>query len=570
MSVASGAAVLIATLGLRQISAAETDNWIRDGVSGCGTSNPFPSPDESIKWYGQCKDGRLYGTGTLIWYRGVEETERNEGMFKDGELDGSAITTYPDGHIIIGQYSQGRRNGTFVTIKPDSAHVRAVYQAGKLVSQNRMSPEDVAEWRRQRAAQSGLPVSAFETQAPPKQAPQVVQRPSQAVLPTPMVAAQAPQAALAAPVAAAPVAVGTASSVAGTAYGTASQTAAAVTPPSGWKQAPAPVVLRPPPPAPAVFANPTPLARASKPPPPVIVGSGRVVGDPSNAGGALRPTPLVAPSARPAQRRASPSATELARLYAGTGQTPVAPYATAYAAPAVATPWPQVQAQQPPQPVPPVAVIPATPPVPAPSAVPAYAPTPAPPPPSGTPITSSADADAAFARAYGMERAGQFYDAEQLYERIMVEQPSAASALLANARLTELHRRSLDKSVRIGTGRPAPTRESRVVAVNEPSPPTTTGEPTRRVRNPSLVTNSPDIGRTACTLDDLYEDGAFWCGLVTRDEGSHFLMEVRRIELPGFGNIGIRRSPCTGNTFINWFSRGTVIRVPKKCLTLQG
>ena len=69
--------------------------------------------------------GRLQGSGTLIWYRGNAETERNDGTFKDGELHGEAIITYPDGHIIVGQYNAGRRHGRFVTIKPNGAHVEA-------------------------------------------------------------------------------------------------------------------------------------------------------------------------------------------------------------------------------------------------------------------------------------------------------------------------------------------------------------------------------------------------------------------------------------------------------------
>ncbi len=81
-------AVLGAAVLAGAAAAAERPKWITDPSNGCGTSNPFPSREESIRWYGDCKDGRVHGRGTLIWLRKEVETERNEGTFKDGELHG--------------------------------------------------------------------------------------------------------------------------------------------------------------------------------------------------------------------------------------------------------------------------------------------------------------------------------------------------------------------------------------------------------------------------------------------------------------------------------------------------
>ena len=111
------------------------------------------------------------------------------------------------------------------------------------------------------------------------------------------------------------------------------------------------------------------------------------------------------------------------------------------------------------------------------------------------------------------------------------------------------------------------TKQRRVVPVNAPSP----GNTQRPASlNPSLVADSPALYRTVCTRDGLYESNSGWCGVVTGVEARHYQVEVRRIHLRGFLNIGITRSACTGNTFLNWFSRGAQVRVPQQCMMFQG
>jgi hypothetical protein len=175
------------------------------------------------------------------------------------------------------------------------------------------------------------------------------------------------------------------------------------------------------------------------------------------------------------------------------------------------------------------------------------------------PGVPSPDADALFTEAYQYERAGQPLEAARRYDRLLMTYPSAPSALLANARLTQLRGGGTPLTV---TATPAATVAAgarRVVPVNAPSS-----------LNPSLVADSPALYRTVCTRDGLYESNAGWCGVVTGVEPAHFRIEVRRIHLRGFLNIGITRSACTGNTFLNWFSRGAQVRVPQQCMTFQG
>jgi hypothetical protein len=190
--------------------------------------------------------------------------------------------------------------------------------------------------------------------------------------------------------------------------------------------------------------------------------------------------------------------------------------------------------------------------------------------------------DSLFKAAYQMERAGQLFEAEQLYERLLMHHPSAPAAQLANSRLGELRqarRQDVRDSVQeaslasaTGQAEQIPAGPaSRVVAVNSAVPPVDPASPAARTsRATALNYATPELHRRACTREGLYEDGARWCGAIRRDEGRFYRIEVEDVRLPRFGTIGISRSPCTGNTFLNWFSRGSLVRVPKECMEFEG
>ncbi len=148
--------------------------WVKDAKSGCATSNPYPNPNETITWFGNCRDGKLDGRGTLVWYRDGKETERNEGTFKQGEMDGYAVTTYPEGYTVHGQYKQGQRHGQFMTVRASGDYVRATYYNGKLVDQAKLTPLEAQQWR-----QAGGP-QLIATAAPPSEPPRQA---TQAALP---------------------------------------------------------------------------------------------------------------------------------------------------------------------------------------------------------------------------------------------------------------------------------------------------------------------------------------------------------------------------------------------------
>lgn len=139
-------------------------NWIVDETTDCGTSNPFPAADEYIRWYGPCVDGRLHGEGTLIWYGGDLEVERNKGSFLYGELHGKAVTRYPDGQTISGTYLNGQRNGDFLITRKDGDKISAVYERGRLMSQTNLTQRARTTPLAPVAAQ---PVQALAPSAPP-------------------------------------------------------------------------------------------------------------------------------------------------------------------------------------------------------------------------------------------------------------------------------------------------------------------------------------------------------------------------------------------------------------------
>ncbi len=122
---------------------------IRDPQTGCATSNPFPRENESITWTGGCENGLLSGYGVLTWRNGEETYERDEGVFRAGELDGPAIISFADGSRVYGSYRAGRRDGDFIIDRGEDGLVLARYEDGQFVSERALSEAENASWRQQ-------------------------------------------------------------------------------------------------------------------------------------------------------------------------------------------------------------------------------------------------------------------------------------------------------------------------------------------------------------------------------------------------------------------------------------
>ncbi len=564
--------------------------WIVDPVSNCATSNPFARADEEIRWYGACADGKLSGQGTLVWYVEGIESERNEGTFRAGEFDGEVITTYPDGEVIVGSYDDGVRDGDFTVIGVTGTHIRAKFRAGELVNEEEMTVTQIETWRNERASSYPGVLLAQAASQPPQVSATSLSANRQVIADAPAASPQAMSALLARAPAPQPVPtvqlarvdaaerVGSqptggvtqrradeplASAVpdvvpaqAGSAYagrtahvtralGGAVQVAALDTVPVA---SPAPVV------APAMRSDATPVT-SPMPTAPVLTprtsfaatGTVLIAGDgrpqPIEATQVAQLTPVRLDAPRPAEalRIERDGAGSLAQRYAGR-DGPWVVGARNAATSQITPPVARV-------PVAPVTVVPVR------SAAP------------GTNSASSTTADSLFASAYQLELQGRFAEAERQYHDLLVAHPSAPAALLANARLESL--RQSRGTVQVAQAAP-PRQSEYVVPANSPAPRYSGLPPTGTAGNPALALESALINKTVCSQNGIYANDARWCGIVTFDEGQFMRVEVTDITINGFGQIGITRSTCTGNTFLTWFSRGTSVRVPKRCMQVVG
>lgn len=130
--------------------------WIIDPAAQCGTSNPFATGRETISWSGKCLRGRLHGPGVLIWFEDGVETERDEGTFRNGELDGGAVITLADHTSIFGNYRDGVRHGEFMILATDGSYIQSIYADGILISQKVVDRTETKTWRDARKGDSRI------------------------------------------------------------------------------------------------------------------------------------------------------------------------------------------------------------------------------------------------------------------------------------------------------------------------------------------------------------------------------------------------------------------------------
>lgn len=485
--------------------------WIFDTTTACGTTNPFAKPGETIRWYGTCHGGKLGGYGTLIWYQSGRETERNEGTFKDGELDGRVITVFAVGHVIVGDYRAGQREGEFYLVSPDGRYHRNLYRGGELVDKRETSREAFRQWY---ARQPNTRAMAAVDGALAR-----ISQPVEAAPVTPRPAAQPKRRWL-----------------------TAEEFHRAGVP-GARKRVPrsAPnYQLR------SILGDKYPLPGAAPASPPWIALS------------PYRPIMHISPRrslgaqvTQPTPRHAvgvTPEALPQAPL----GYRPIRETARRWRIETLVVSNEQDGARNKAQSIqlkplsmrqsPRVAAQPA---------------------PTVLPAGRQAMADTVFAEGFRHERAGNFARARRAYERLLIEFPSAPATVLANDRLRGLNQARAvprDRSatdiagrdvIRVNGHRPVRSRR----AIPEPD-----------VRRGKTLPISAAISRRVCTDRKLYENDSAWCGIVIRDVASSYWVEVREVKLRGFGTFGIRRSTCSGDTLLTWFSRGSTVRVPKACM----
>lgn len=141
-----------------------------------------------------------------------------------------------------------------------------------------------------------------------------------------------------------------------------------------------------------------------------------------------------------------------------------------------------------------------------------------------------------FVQAFAAEQAGRTAQAAAAYSELAAQYPYTESASLAGERLAML------------------TVATPVAARARPAAPATP--------EPATSMN----GKYVCTVPGLFDNGSKWCGVVRNANPAYLSVEVKQVNAAGIFNIGFTRAPCTGNTFINYFSRGIRVSVPRNCM----
>ena len=111
MRVRALAAALLLVVSLPAAAQTPQPGWIADARSGCRVWNPAPQPKEAITWSGACQNGLAQGRGVLQWYQDNKPSERSEGEFRDGKLNGRGILIGANGDRYDGDFRDGRQNG---------------------------------------------------------------------------------------------------------------------------------------------------------------------------------------------------------------------------------------------------------------------------------------------------------------------------------------------------------------------------------------------------------------------------------------------------------------------------
>lgn len=112
-------------------AAAGEMSLIRDAATGCAIWNPNPHPHETIVWRGDIKNGKAHGYGIAVWYRHGRETERAEGHWHKGRLDGYAVWTHANDTVYEGEWHAGQKSGHGVYTWPDGMSFLGQYQKDK-------------------------------------------------------------------------------------------------------------------------------------------------------------------------------------------------------------------------------------------------------------------------------------------------------------------------------------------------------------------------------------------------------------------------------------------------------
>ncbi len=138
-------------------------DWIADAKTGCKVWNPAPAQDESIKWSGNCKDGKADGKGSLEWYKNIDLQTTITGTMKDGQCAQDCSAKTKDGDSYVGEMKDNLPHGKGVLIRADGKYegeFKDGERSGKGTLKFATGEVYVGEWQHGKMSGKGELVSA--------------------------------------------------------------------------------------------------------------------------------------------------------------------------------------------------------------------------------------------------------------------------------------------------------------------------------------------------------------------------------------------------------------------------
>lgn len=119
--------------------------WLVDDRSGCGAYDYNAGPGDSIRWSGDCRDGRAEGEGTLTLFSHGRVIERLAGRFSEGSLeDGDVRISWSDGSRYEGGQKDGAFEGYGVLVAADRKRYDGIWQDDRFKGSRDVAAENAA------------------------------------------------------------------------------------------------------------------------------------------------------------------------------------------------------------------------------------------------------------------------------------------------------------------------------------------------------------------------------------------------------------------------------------------
>lgn len=86
-------------------------NWTVDTTTNCKVWNNNPLPGETVRYTGSCPTGVAEGPGVAQWLENGQPSERAEGSYRNGRLEGKVVYTWANGSRYEGNFSDNKKSG---------------------------------------------------------------------------------------------------------------------------------------------------------------------------------------------------------------------------------------------------------------------------------------------------------------------------------------------------------------------------------------------------------------------------------------------------------------------------